>query len=254
MLHQRLADTRAEDHVEHANRHAGTPGGAEDGIRHQFRRGHVAAVRFEHHGAAGRQCGGRIAAGGRKRQREIARAEHCHRTNADAALAQVHARQRRALRLCTVDAGTEEIAPPQNAREQAHLPACAGALTLDARGRQRGLAADDGDERLVQRIQLIGDGIQELRAALGRQATIGRECCGRGVGGGIHFLHRSLDEALRQHLAGGGVQAAQDDGSGRAAAATDVVVAGVVRHINLLRYDVPGCTGMYRARKRAPRA
>ena len=113
------------------------------------------------------------------------------------------------LRQCPVDARTVEITATQHFGEQAHLAAGATALALNPAGRQRGFAADHGDELIAQRIQFIGDGIEKLRASLGAQAAIGRVSGGRGLGGGIDFFAVAWIEIVGQGFAGAGVDALQ---------------------------------------------
>ncbi len=139
---------------------------------------------------------GGIAARGGERQGEVARAEHRHRAQADAVLAQVRAWQRLAIRQCLVDARAVEIAATQHRGEQPHLPAGAAALAFDTRSGQRGFTADQFDEGIAQRVQLIGDCVEELRAARCTQGAVRRVSRCRGLGGGVDFLRGGLVEIL----------------------------------------------------------
>ncbi|MNE73145.1 hypothetical protein D3C80_1691360 [compost metagenome] len=124
-----------------------------------------------------------------------------------------------------VDACTEVVTAPQHVREQAHLATGTAALALDPRCRQGGFAADDGDEGVVQFIQLGGDGIEELGAARrGQLAELGKGGSG-GLGGLVDFAFSGLHEAVRQGLAGGGVQALQALRASGTALTGDEVVA-----------------------------
>ncbi|MNQ75699.1 hypothetical protein D3C85_905030 [compost metagenome] len=185
----------------------------------------MAAVGLEHHRAAGGQGGGGVATGGGEGQGEVAGAEHRHRAEADAVLAQVRARQRLALRQGAVDARAVKVAAAQQLGEQAQLAAGAATLALDARGRQRGLAADDGDEVIAEGIDLGGDGLEELGAARGRQAAIGRIGRRRSLGGSVHLGCGSLAEGVRQRLAAVGVEAIKLHSAQRAAAGTDEILS-----------------------------
>ncbi|MNV13376.1 hypothetical protein D3C71_1040140 [compost metagenome] len=98
MFDQRLADAGAEDHVEHAGRHAGAFDSADQRFGHTFGRSHVAAVGLEHHRATGGQSGGGVTASRGERQRKVAGTEDRHRADTDAVLTQVRTRQRSALR------------------------------------------------------------------------------------------------------------------------------------------------------------
>lgn len=128
-----------------------------------------------------------------------------------------------------------EVAAPQDFGEQAQLAAGATAFALDARGRQRGFAADDGDEVSAQGIEFAGDGIEEFRTAAGRQLPVARVGAGGGFGGGIHFFRGGLHETVRQRLAAGGVETLQEERAGRAAGAADVVVSEDGCHVDLMQ-------------------
>ncbi|MCY1352953.1 hypothetical protein D9M69_392790 [compost metagenome] len=226
MPDQPFADATAVDHAEHPGGHAGGQRGADDGAGHVLGGGHVAAVRLDDHRAAGGQRRGGVATGGGERQREVGGAEHRHRADAQAALAQVGARQRLALGLRPVDARTEEVAAPQGLGEQTQLVAGPCPLALHARRRQRGLAGHGGEEVGVQRIQFSGDGIEELGATGRRQAAERRVRGLGGQGGGIDFFGGGLHEAAGQGFAGAGIEAVQLNGAGSAAHAGDEIVTG----------------------------
>ncbi|MNM70787.1 hypothetical protein D3C81_824290 [compost metagenome] len=234
MLDQPLTDAATEHHVEHALGHAGALGGALDGAADQVGGGHVAAVCLEHHRATGGQGRSGIATGGGEGQREVAGAEHGDRADADAHLAQVHAWQGLALGQGQVDACTEEVTTAQHLGEQAHLAAGAAALALDTGGGQGGFTADDGDEGVVQFVQLGGDGVEEFGAPRRGQLAEFGEGGGRGLGGLVHFAFGGLGEAVGQGLASAGVQALQALRASGAALAGDEVVAEDFRHGVLL--------------------
>ncbi|MNZ53633.1 hypothetical protein D3C78_715170 [compost metagenome] len=230
VLDQRFTDTSAVDHVEHTLGHVGLLGGAQDRIGHAFGGCHVPAVGLEHHRAtSGQGCCG-IAASSRKGQRKIAGAEHCHRADADPVLAQVNPWQRLTLRQGAVDARAVEIAPTQDLSEQTHLAAGAAALALNPGAGQGGLTGHQGNELVIQGIQLRGDGFKELRPARRRQIT--KDWIGgrSGLDGGVDFLRGGLHERVGQCFAGAGVMAAQDDVADGAARSADIVVAKDLRH------------------------
>ncbi|MNZ20039.1 hypothetical protein D3C78_370850 [compost metagenome] len=225
VAHQRFTDTGAIDHVEHASGHAGSHRRTLDGFSHQLGSGHMAAVGLDHYRAAGSQCCGGVAAGRGERQREVAGAEHGHRAKAGAVLAQVRAWQWLALWLRAVDARPQVVATAQYLGEQAHLVAGAATLALDACSRQRSFAAHRGDEAIVQRVQLVGNGLQKLRAALWRQGVVFGKCCFGGLGGGGHLLRGGLGEDHRQCFAGACIQALQAYAAGSAALAANEVAS-----------------------------
>ena len=226
MAHQRFADTGTVDHVEHACGHAGGHHCPLDGLGHPFGSGHVAAVRLHHHRATGGQRRGGIPPCGGEGQREVAGAEHGYRADAGTVLAQVRARQRLTLGLGTVDARPQVVATAQHLGEQAHLVAGARAFALDAPGRQCGFAAHGGDKTVVQRIQLVGNGIEELRTALRRQDVVFGEGRFGSLGGGVHFLRGGLGKGLRKGFAGARVEALQAHAAGSAALAANEVASG----------------------------
>ncbi|MNL25200.1 hypothetical protein D3C87_1466730 [compost metagenome] len=162
---------------------------------------------LEHHRATGGQgrCG--VAAGCRERQGKVAGTEHGHRAQADAVLAQVGTRQRLAVRQCVVDTRAVEITSTQHAGEQTHLAAGATPFANDPCGGQRGFAANQRHELITQRIQFNGYRIQKLRAPFSAQATVSRKRRSGGLGSGVDFLRRGLDEIMGQCIAGFGVDA-----------------------------------------------
>lgn len=154
----------------------------------------MAAVRLDHHRAAsGQRCCG-VAAGSGERQGEVAGTEHGYRPYAGAVLAQVRAWQWLPVWLGAVDARRQVIAAAQYLGEQAQLIAGSAALALDARSRQRRFAAHRGDEAIAQRVQLVGNGIEKLRATLGRHAVVFDECRFGGLGSGGHLARGGLGE------------------------------------------------------------
>lgn len=138
---------------------------------------------------------------------EVARTKHRHRAEANAVLAQVRARQGLAVGQGPVDARAVKVTTTQHRGEQAHLATGAPALAVDARSRQCRFAANQLDKIILQRIQLIGHRLQELRPTRGTQGPVRRVRGSGGLGGGIHLGGRGLIELLRQGLAGTGVDA-----------------------------------------------
>ena len=230
MLDQPLADATAIDHVEHTRWHLGFFRRANQCISHQLGRGHVTAVRLEHHRATGSECRCGVATGSRKRQRKIARAEHGDWTEADAVLTQIRARQWLAIRQRQVDPRAVEIATAQHFGEQTHLAAGATAFALNAPSRQRGFAADHGDEIITERVQFVGNRVEKLRTTLSAEAAIGRVGGSGGFGGGVNFFGRGLDEIVRQLFARRRVNALQFDVAGSATLTADVVVTENLSH------------------------
>ncbi len=145
-------------------------------------------------------------------------------------MTQIRARQWLALRQGLVDARAVEVPAPQHRGEQAHLAAGTPALAFDTRGGQRGFAADQCDEIIAQRIQLIGDRIEELRPPRRAQGAIGWVRLRSGLGGGVNFLRRGLVEILGQGFAGACIDTLEGHAAVGAALAADVVVAEKLGH------------------------
>ena len=236
VLDQAFAHAVAEDHVEHAFRHAGGFSSTNDCAGNQIGCGHVTAVGLEHHWATGGQCGSGVTASSRESQREVAGTEHGNRTDADAVLAQVNARQRLAVRQGLVDARTDEVTTAQDFGEQAHLAAGTAALTLDAHLRQGGFLADDGDEIVTQLVQLVGNRVEELGAAGRAQLTVFGEGVFGSQGRSVDFAVGGLMKAVGQFFARGGIQTFLQALAQSAAAASDEVLAENVRHRYLLLF------------------
>ena len=93
----------------------------------------VGGVALDHDRAAGGQRGGGVAAGGGEGEREVAGAEDGDRAERDLPLADVGARQRRAVRQGGVDADAEVVAAAYDAGEHPQLAGGAADLAGDAR-------------------------------------------------------------------------------------------------------------------------
>ena len=243
MLDQRCAHTRAVDHVEYTGGHCGAFGSAHYGQGHLLSSCHMPAVGLEYHRATCGQCRSGVATRRGERQREVAGAKHGHRAYADAALAQVCARQGLTVRQRLIDARAIKVAPAQYVGEQAHLPAGASALALDTGGRQGGFTTDDGDKVVTQGVDFIGDGFQKFGPACGRQAAKGREGAIGGTDRRIDFGLGGLDKGVRQCFAGAGVHAVQMNTASAAALAADEILAGDGGHMDFLRVDVAAAEG-----------
>ena len=166
-------------------------------------------VRLDDDRAAGRECGGGVAARDRKGEREIAGAEHGDRADGDGAQAQVDARQRLAVRHRGIDAQIEEPALAQHRGEQAQLAGGAGAFALDARARQAGLAHAAQDQRVAEIHDVLRDALQEGGAGGERGLAIGIE---RGPGGSTGRLEldlRCAAEGRLDRLSAGRIDPAQ---------------------------------------------
>ncbi len=133
------------------------------------------AVCLDHHRATGRQCRRGVATGHRECEREITGAEHRHRPQCDMPLAQIRARQWRALRQCGVDAGLQPAAFAHHVGEQTQLANGASALAFQTRARQAAFAHGAFDQGIAQRQNLLGDGFQKNRARFQRRFAIGVE-------------------------------------------------------------------------------
>ncbi len=164
------------DQGEHAGVQPEVADGLGDGLADEFAGARVGVVGLEDHGAAGGEGGGGVAARRREGQREVAGAEDGDRAQRDLALADVGARQGSAVRQCRIDPDAAEIALPDDGGEEPELAGGAGPLALQPGGRQAGLQAGAGDEFLADRLDVVGDGLQE--AGMGFRIE-GAEGCDR---------------------------------------------------------------------------
>ncbi len=164
MLYQIGPHAVAEDHVEDAGGHPGAFACALDRLSGQLRGDHMAAVRLEHDRAAGGERGGGVAARGGKRQREVAGAEDRHRAERRAVLTQIGTRQGGTLRQRAVDAHALDVAAPQQRGEQPHLAAGSGTFAAQPRLGQGRFLHGEGEENIIQRVYLLGDGVEKVSA------------------------------------------------------------------------------------------
>ena len=135
----------------------------------------MGGMRLGHHGTAGRQCRGRVAACDREGQREVRSPEHRHRTDGDVAQAQVRPRQGLALRQSRVDPRLKEAAVAHDARKHPQLPDGTGALAFETRSRQTALGHAALDHGVAEVEDRLGDRLQERGARLQSGVAVGVE-------------------------------------------------------------------------------
>ncbi|MNT21934.1 hypothetical protein D3C72_1572940 [compost metagenome] len=184
-------------------------------------------MRLDHDRAARGQRRGSVAAGHGERQREVAGAEHCYRTDGDALHAQVGAR-RGALGQGGVEGGLLPAAFAQHGGEQAQLAGGAAALALQARDRQRAFQVGAFDQRVAERLDAGGDGFEQGRALLWRGVAVGVES---GFGQRTGALDLGLAAAMEvraQGFAGGGIDGLQQGFGAAHGLRADQHVAGDV--------------------------
>ena len=157
---------------------------------------------LDHHGTAGGERRGGVAARDREGEREVARPEHGDRAERDVAQAQVRARQRLALRQGGVDAQVEPFAPADHVGEQLQLADRSAALALDAGARQPGLGGGALHERIAQVHDVGGDGFEEARPLLKAGLAIGVEGLPGQSAGALHLLWSREGEGGLERLAG----------------------------------------------------
>lgn len=121
-------------------------------------------------------------------------------------LAQIGARQRLPIRQRRIDTGSQTVAAPQYAGKQPHLAAGAPAFTAQPGHGQRRLPAGKGQKLVVQRIQLIGNGIQKPGPMFRRQAAINAKGATGRLAGGDSLLFGGLIKTPRQRFAADGVK------------------------------------------------
>lgn len=67
----------------------------------------------------------------------------------------------------------------------------------------------EGEENIIQRVYLLGDGVEKVSALFRAELRIGRKSRGGGFGGGGGFCRRGLVEAVTGRLTVVGAQAEQ---------------------------------------------
>ncbi|MDR8952785.1 hypothetical protein FEP76_01259 [Burkholderia multivorans] len=147
------------------------------------------------HRAAGRQRRGGVAARDRKREREIARAEHRDGAERNLLQPQVRARQRRARRLRGIDRRGQKAAVAHDARKQTKLADGARAFALQPRGGQARFRVRALDQCVAERDDLVGDRLEKRRARCERLRAIGVERAAR-------EFARAIDVGLRRDAEG----------------------------------------------------
>src|SRR5690606_27256195 len=157
---------------EHAFMQAAFLDGFTHGAADQLGRAGVGGVALDDDGSAGSQRSSGIAARDRESQGEVAGAEYGHRADRDVLQAQVAARQRLALRQRLVDARIDPVAAQDFAREQAELAHGAAALALQAGDRQTRFLVRALDQRIAQRLDVLGYAFQEGGALLQRSLAV----------------------------------------------------------------------------------
>ena len=149
-------------------------------------------------------------------------------------MADIRARQRLTIRQGAVGACAVEVTTTQHLGEQAHLTTCTTTFALDAGSRQCSFTGDQGNEVITKSIDLVGNRLEELGTAHGRQVAIGRISGSGSLGGSVDFFRRSLDKGVRQRFTAAGVEALVLDGAGGAALTADIIVASQTQHGVLL--------------------
>ena len=167
----------------------------------------MSRVRFDHHRAAGCQRRGRVAARDRKGEREVGRAEHGDRAQRNVPLPQIGARHRLAIGHRRVDPRLDPTTFAHHLGEQTKLTDGAAALALDPAAGQAAFGTGTHDQLVAERHQLVGDGLQEVRAILEADLAIAVE---RGFGqfaGACHVGGAATGEGGFDRLAGAGIDA-----------------------------------------------
>jgi len=115
---------------------------------------------LDHRRAAGRQRGGRIAAGHREREREVARTEHADRTKRHQHPPQVGAGTHRRL-AGVIDGGLDVAAVVEDGGEEPQLERGPGQLTVQPGRAERGLAIGERDDRVAVVFERVGQRRQQ---------------------------------------------------------------------------------------------
>ena len=207
--HEGLADAGAGavDQGEDARVQTQVLDGLDHGLADEFARAGVGVVGLEDHRAAGGEGGGGVSSRRREGQREVAGAEHGHRSQRDLALADVGAGERRALRQGGVDADAAEVALPDHGGEQAELAGGAGTFALQPGRGQSGLLARADDQLVADGFDVVRDGFQEAGVRFGVEGAEGRVRLGGRGGGCLELLFGEQGVGGFQLFVAGGVEA-----------------------------------------------
>ncbi|SAL64387.1 hypothetical protein AWB69_07240 [Caballeronia udeis] len=155
-------------------------------------------MRLHDHRATSSECGCRVAARYRKRQRKITGAEHCNRADGNLLQTQVGPRQRLAFGLRRIERGGKPAAFAHERREQFQLPDRAGALAFEACFRQRGFGLRAFDQRIAESRDVVRNRFQELRTRFKRCEPVGIECLLGKIGRASNFLRSAATESRLQ--------------------------------------------------------
>jgi hypothetical protein len=164
--------------------------------RDDLARARVRRMTLDHDRAAGRERRDGVAAGGREREREVARAEHGDWPDRDEHPPDVGARDRLGVRVGRVDDRLDVVARLEQGRERLELAGGALELAPQPRLRQPGLAAGDGDDLVAGGAQSPGGGAQQRGASA---AVAQRWIVERALGG----VDRGGDVSGRRLVVGG---------------------------------------------------
>ena len=177
MLHQRRAHHRArtEDQRERPRRQAALLHAVRDHLPHHLAGARMRRMRLDDHRIARGKRRGRIPAGNRKRQRKIAGAEDCDRSERTQHGADIGARQRLAVRLRRIDARHGPRAFFHHLRKKPKLIDGAAHLSLQPRYRQRRLAMRALHNLRRDGFNARGNVAQEPRLFRAGELAVGRE-------------------------------------------------------------------------------
>ena len=136
-------------------------------------------VGLDDHGATGGKRRRGVTTRDGERERKVTGAEYCNGPERHGALADVGPRHRFPVGLGGIDAGAVPTPLPQHRGEQSQLSGGPADLARDARLRQAGLRRGPSDERLTERLDVVGDQFEEVRPPLGAGGAVLAEGGGR---------------------------------------------------------------------------
>ena len=168
--------------------------------------------------AAGGEGGCRVTAGGREREREVARPEDGDRAERHHPLTQVRAGQGPALREGRVQAGAEVVPLAGDAGEEPQLTRRARELAAQAYLGKTALRHGSLDDRVGVGLDLLGHRLEEVGSLARGGGAVGGERVGGGRGRDLQLVEGQLAELGLERFAGGGGHGAEG-----ALTATDVV-------------------------------
>ena len=218
MFHHRDADARATAVHEgkQPRRQAARRDRAHHGLTDEFGGARVGAMGFHDDRATGREGRSRVAARDRERERKVARPKNNDRPERDQHAPQIGPRERLPLGQRRIDARIDPRTVSHDGGKQTELAAGARAFAGETREREAGLGVGALEERITERLDLGGDGLEELRPRGGGTFAVICKSLRRRLERGVDFAERGFVKIGRERFARSGIDRAKGRAAGGA--------------------------------------